>query len=500
MNLGGATACVRLAAILVSTVLIASNLPLTSLAVFTGTTGNQIYFLPQGMAQGTSGSFSGLGLKMCPAIPGADQSGCSTNWSGYAITTPAGGVDEAFSSWVVPQVTCHSLADTYSAVWVGIDGFSSGTVEQTGVLAGCFGGVPTYLAWYEFYPDSAVMIPSVSVSPGDIVTARVSYDAGSQEFTTYISSSGGGSSSFSQAVPDATRSSAEWIMERPAICTGPNSCSLATLADFGTAFLGPAYTGSNVSNTVREGNTTGPFGSFPDVAISMVNGQGTVLAQPSSLSPDGASFSVAYTVPPLPPPPTPPPAPVPVTASCNRQSVNVGIRITCRARVIGTLPSGTVTWSTSGQGSFSVPSCRLSRGACQVRYTPTLSLPSENITASYGGDAKNPPGSGNFSLAVNHRPSKTTVFCSPAIGSVARGTIFKCIAFVKGYLAGGAPSWSQRGLGAIAFGSTSCTLASGKCYVMLNATKLGGVAVVASYPGDANNLASSGARVLVIRK
>src|SRR5437870_4998940 len=59
----------------------------------------------------------------------------STNWSGYAaetnLTAPAANAVTAVSgSWVVPQVTGSSTG--YSSVWVGIDGYSSATVEQIG--------------------------------------------------------------------------------------------------------------------------------------------------------------------------------------------------------------------------------------------------------------------------------------------------------------------------------------------------------------------------------
>src|SRR5690348_12236358 len=62
---------------------------------------------------------------------------CSTNWSGYAVTGPNGSVSSVQGSWIVPSVTCAKHSATYSSYWVGIDGFSSGTVEQTGTDSDC---------------------------------------------------------------------------------------------------------------------------------------------------------------------------------------------------------------------------------------------------------------------------------------------------------------------------------------------------------------------------
>jgi hypothetical protein len=53
---------------------------------------------------------------------------CSTNWSGFAVTAPTGSVSNVEGSWIVPAVS-RSRGSTYSSYWVGIDGYSSSTVE-----------------------------------------------------------------------------------------------------------------------------------------------------------------------------------------------------------------------------------------------------------------------------------------------------------------------------------------------------------------------------------
>jgi len=58
----------------------------------------------------------------------------SANWSGYAVT--GSDFTNATGSWTVSAVNCTKTPDTYSAFWVGIDGYSSDTVEQTEPLDG----------------------------------------------------------------------------------------------------------------------------------------------------------------------------------------------------------------------------------------------------------------------------------------------------------------------------------------------------------------------------
>ena len=110
-----------------------------------------------------------------------DQSYESYNWSGYAVTGSSGAVTDAKGSWTVPTATCAGTPTGYSSFWVGIDGFSSGSVEQTGTDSDCVSlngksGTPTYYAWFEFYPNPSYVIEfSKGVQPGDIMTAEVKY-------------------------------------------------------------------------------------------------------------------------------------------------------------------------------------------------------------------------------------------------------------------------------------------------------------------------------------
>src|SRR5438876_9677822 len=212
-----------------------------------------------------------------------DGSFQSTNWSGYAVTGASGSVSDAKGSWTVPAIqgTCPST-NQYSSFWVGIDGFSSGTVEQTGTDSDCQNGVPTYYAWFEFFPHPLFLINGLTITPGDHMTAEANFNG---RFTVTITDTTTGVSfSTSAKVHSAQRSSAEWIAEAPS-----SSGGVLPLADFGTvSFSADTATVSGVTGAI------GSFGSSVQV-ITMVSSSGAVKAQPSSLfGTNGDSFSVTW--------------------------------------------------------------------------------------------------------------------------------------------------------------------------------------------------------------
>ena len=84
-------------------------------------------------------------------------------------------------SWVVPTVTGSSGSTSYSAVWVGIDGYSNGTVEQIGTSQDMVNGSPVYQVWWEMYSSGKQqpeqVISGMTIQPGDSITASVQYIA-----------------------------------------------------------------------------------------------------------------------------------------------------------------------------------------------------------------------------------------------------------------------------------------------------------------------------------
>jgi hypothetical protein len=215
----------------------------------------------------------------------------STNWSGYAVEGTSFTKTEA--SWTVPTADCSKTPNTYAAFWTGLDGWTSDTVEQTGTDSDCDGSSPSYYAWYEFYPNPSYLISSITVAPGDQMSASVTY-SGSKFTITITNETTGKSYSKSSKVSGAKRSSAEWIAEAPC-CT--NSGGILPLSDFGTVDFGDDYTGVSGTNDATDSSTSGDIGAFGSNVYEsiMVNGtSGANEAVPSGLSSDGTSFTVQW--------------------------------------------------------------------------------------------------------------------------------------------------------------------------------------------------------------
>ncbi len=229
----------------------------------------------------------------------------SSNWGGYADINDTYG--SVASSWTEPAVNCSggglSLGgllgglgglggllggpSAASAFWVGLDGYTSSSVEQIGTDSDCNSGTPSYDAWYEMYPNPSVTLPSQdAVSPGDHMTALVASDKTGNSFSLAIKdTTANWMFSTTQAGSGFARSSAEVIAEAPSSCN-VLFCSEVPLADFGQV----GYSGSTL---VDAGGTTGSLSRFNANEITMVD-NGTTLATPSALSSDGTSFSMTW--------------------------------------------------------------------------------------------------------------------------------------------------------------------------------------------------------------
>jgi hypothetical protein len=214
-------------------------------------------------------------------VPPARLIGHSTslNWSGYASINST--FTDAKGSWTQPAATCNGKS-TYSSFWVGLDGYSSGTVEQLGTEADCSHGKPVYYAWWEMFPDISHKIGDFTVTPGATYTAEVHSDGG---MVFSVTLSGGGNNPFSldtSVGPVPSLSSAEWIAEAPSMCA--KSCRELPLTNFGTVnFTGASANGGAIDNSAW---------SFDP--LTMVGNGGSVKAAPSALDPTGSAFSIAW--------------------------------------------------------------------------------------------------------------------------------------------------------------------------------------------------------------
>ena len=193
----------------------------------------------------------------------------SENWSGYAVSGSDGEFNSVSSSWTEPTATCNDNGDEYAAFWVGLDGYNSSSVEQTGTDSDCDGGTPDYYGWYEMYPADPVYFTN-PVEPGDSMSASVVFDSSSSTYTlTLTDNTQGWTQTEQEQESGLANSSAEVITEAPSSESGP-----LPLADFGTV----DYSGSTANGS--------SMGSQNPTQIIMVGASGDQLDSTSSM--DGA--------------------------------------------------------------------------------------------------------------------------------------------------------------------------------------------------------------------
>jgi hypothetical protein len=194
----------------------------------------------------------------------------STNWSGYAVTGANGAYNSVSASWTEPTATCTTRGDLYASFWVGLDGYSSDSVEQTGTDSDCVGRSGSYYGWYEMYPANPVNF-SNTVKPGDSMSASVTF-SGTKTYTLVLKdNTRGWTQTITKNQSGLDRSSAEVITEAPSSESG-----VLPLADFGT-----------ISYSTSSANGSSLGGQSP-IAITMINNSGQDKDSTSSIGSGGA--------------------------------------------------------------------------------------------------------------------------------------------------------------------------------------------------------------------
>ena len=234
-------------------------------------------FEPAAGAVATVASHPRIAAKL-PAGGTSTAGWASSNWSGYAIT--GGPYASITGSWKVTAVSASSR-QTFSSTWIGIDGFNDSNLIQTGTEADYYNGSAHYNAWWEILPAAETPISTISVQPGDAMSANIA------QITT-----GANAGKWNIAITDGTRNqtftttqsykgqltSAEWIEEAPSV-----GGRIATLAQYGSPLtIDPG--------TVNGGN---PGLVAADGGV-MVQRFGQQVSTPSSPDTDTDGFNVAY--------------------------------------------------------------------------------------------------------------------------------------------------------------------------------------------------------------
>ena len=167
------------------------------------------------------------------------------------------------------------------ATWIGIGGLTSNDLIQAGTQAMVDGsGTVEYSSWIEMLPQSSRNVP-LSVSAGDSVTVTITQQSGNDWLIALKNNTTNGTYSVTVQY-SSSNSSAEWVQEAPSVGRG-----LVSLDQFGTVQFSGA-------SAVRDSKTMSAA-ALGAKAITMINGQGQAIAQPSTIASDGSSFTIART-------------------------------------------------------------------------------------------------------------------------------------------------------------------------------------------------------------
>lgn len=214
----------------------------------------------------------------------------SLNWSGYAATA-ASRFRYVHSRFVQPRLTCTGAPNRWTSNWVGLDGFTTPTVEQDGTFAWCGGKMnksPQYVAWYELYPAPSVAV--FRVHAGDVMDASVRFAGG--KFTLTIADlTTGKKATHTAACSACQRNSAEWIVERPALCNNAQTkCFLTALADFHTSTM----TQNTASVAGQAPRTVDKFANNPIEMIQPLKHGFISLDHVGPIGTSGGNFTVVW--------------------------------------------------------------------------------------------------------------------------------------------------------------------------------------------------------------
>jgi hypothetical protein len=206
----------------------------------------------------------------------------SSNWSGYAVTAGATPFTSVTGHWKVPSVSRTRTA-SFSAAWVGIDGFNNNSLIQTGTEQDYYNGAPHFAAWWTTSAQNFLeqVIPK-PVSAGDLMTATIN-GTGTSWTVTLADHSSSHPWTFTRGPIAYTGpgASAEWIMEAPTV-----NGRVAPVARYSspTAFDPGTLNGASPNLSANEGGEL--------VQGSSLHSQ--VFSIPSGPDPERDGFNISY--------------------------------------------------------------------------------------------------------------------------------------------------------------------------------------------------------------
>jgi len=208
----------------------------------------------------------------------------SSNWAGYGLIT--GAFVGVSGEWTQPEIDCSAGRETNASFWVGLDGVTSHSVQQTGTSADCSAGIdaPEYFAWYEMYPVPMRKAP-LEVHPGDHFRAKVHGLSAERFELTLENLTTGQTFTTSAGRFGEWPTSVEWIVEPAAMCR--ETCVTSELSRFDDV------TFSNISFETTDG-WVNLSSTDKIVEFDLRTEKGGQLADVSGLEADGTSFDIKW--------------------------------------------------------------------------------------------------------------------------------------------------------------------------------------------------------------
>jgi hypothetical protein len=204
----------------------------------------------------------------------------STNWSGYAVSAaPSSRFTSVSAQWKVPAVRSTQRA-SYSAAWVGIDGFTNSFLIQTGTEQDYYSGGGHYSAWWttsaQNFLEQRIQKP---VASGDPIVATIA-GVGTSWTMTIADRSSVHPWTFTQGPITYTGpgSSAEWILEAPTV-----GGRVGTLAHYSSPTTFDPGTANGTTPNLQ-----------PSEAGELVQGRSQIVSVPSTPDVERDGFNISY--------------------------------------------------------------------------------------------------------------------------------------------------------------------------------------------------------------
>jgi len=201
----------------------------------------------------------------------------SSNWSGYLASD--GTFTSISGSWVVPNATGNGHSISADATWIGIGGVTSSDLIQVGTSDTVTrSGAVSSEAFYEMLPAASTAVPGMTVTPGDAMSADLAETSPGQ-WQISITDTTRSETFSTSAAYTSSHSTAEWIEEDPSFSAGHQ----IPFDDFGAVSF-------NGAGLVENGGRLNLLTAGAQAIIMQTGGR--IVATPSGIGADGASFSV----------------------------------------------------------------------------------------------------------------------------------------------------------------------------------------------------------------